>query len=532
MSPPVPPARASETDWRWQAGLLAGITLAVFSTTLSADFVYDARLQILTDPFIHDARNWPNVLLFRVLAMDVLDFNRPMHLASLMVDAALWGKNPFGYHLSSVLLHVANVLLLWGVMRAMILPGGRESTPAAGWLPRLASLLPPLLFAVHPVVTEAICEPTFREDLLVGFFTLSALLLAIRHDPRAPGWDLRRALGCAVCCLLAIASKESGIAAPVLLGVYWFLFRRGEPGGFWGVAIGAAKAVVAGFLAARFLLEVSPSRIFESRPEYPGGSLAAAMAIEPRILALYAQLVFLPVNLCADYGLYSVRHLPLPVAIVLLAVLLAAAIAAIRSDRRMALAVALIVLPLLPVANLIPIYRAAADRYLYVPLAGVALAVAVLLDAPWLAARERLREVATTGLMAIVAVLALCCIERQRVWTSQLSLWEDSCRKNPAAFTPVYGLGEALREAGRLPEAERALREAIRITAGRRGDAWATLALVLDEQGRVHEADEAIQKALEVDPKLADPDARVAVIAMEKDTAEALKRLLARRPRP
>jgi tetratricopeptide (TPR) repeat protein len=426
------------------------------------------------------------------------------------VDAALWGKNPFGYHLSSVLLHVANVLLLWGVMRTMILPGGRESTPAAGWLPRLASLLPPLLFAVHPVVTEAICEPTFREDLLVGFFTLSALLLAIRHDPRAPGWDLRRALGCAVCCLLAIASKESGIAAPVLLGVYWFLFRRGEPGGFWGVAIGSAKAVVAGFLAARFLLEVSPSRIFESRPEYPGGSLAAAMAIEPRILALYAQLV----------------------AIVLLAVLLAAAIAAIRSDRRMALAIALIVLPLVPVANLIPIYRAAADRYLYVPLAGVALAVAVLLDAPWLAARERLREVATTGLMAIVAVLALCCIERQRVWTSQLSLWEDSSRKNPAAFTPVYGLGEALREAGRLPEAERALREAIRITAGRRGDAWATLALVLDEQGRVHEADEAIQKALEVDPKLADPDARVAVIAMEKDTAEALKRLLARRPRP
>jgi hypothetical protein len=42
MPPPVPTARASETDWRWQSGLLAGITLAVFSTTLSADFVYDA----------------------------------------------------------------------------------------------------------------------------------------------------------------------------------------------------------------------------------------------------------------------------------------------------------------------------------------------------------------------------------------------------------------------------------------------------------------------------------------------------------
>jgi tetratricopeptide (TPR) repeat protein len=532
MPPPATTAGASATDWRWQAGLLAGLTVAVFSTTLSADFVYDARLQILTDPFIHDPGNWPHVLLFRVLSMDVLDFNRPVHLASLMLDAAVWGRAPFGYHLTSVLLHAANVVLLWGVMRALPLPANGPSSAASPWLGRLASLLPPLLFAVHPVVTEAVCEPTFREDLLVGLFTLAALLLAMRHDPRAEGWDGRRALACAACCLLAIASKESGIVASLLLGAYWLLFRRGEPGGFWMVAIGAAKLLVVGFLVARFLLEPSPSRIFESRPEYPGGSLAAALAIEPRILALYAQLVVLPVNLCADYGLHSVRHLPLPAAILMLAVLLAAAVAAIRSDRRMGLAVALILLPLLPVANLVPIYRAAADRYLYVPMAGVALAVAVLLDAPWLAARIRLRHRLTAALLAVVAVLALGCIERQRVWTSPLALWEDAYRKNPAAYTPTYGLGEALRDVGRFPEAERALREAIRITGGRRGDAWATLALVLDAQGRTAEADEAIREAIAVDPKLADPDARVAVIAMDREMAEALKPLLARQPRP
>jgi hypothetical protein len=63
----------------------------------------------------------------------------------------------------------------------------------------------------------------------------------------------------------------------------------------------------------------------------------------------------------------------------------------------MALAIAMILLPLLPVANLIPIYRAAADRYLYFPLAGVAVALGLLLDAPWLAAHPRVREVATIG---------------------------------------------------------------------------------------------------------------------------------------
>ncbi|MFM7487698.1 MAG: hypothetical protein ACKO13_12370, partial [Cytophagales bacterium] len=71
----------------------------------------------------------------------------------------------------------------------------------------------------------------------------------------------------------------------------------------------------------------------------------------------------------------------------------------------MALAVALIVLPLVPVSNLFPIYRAAADRYMYLPMAGVALAVGWLLDGPWLASRPRLREKALITAMAAVALL-------------------------------------------------------------------------------------------------------------------------------
>ena len=82
---------------------LAAVTLAVFWPTLSARFVYDAVLQIQTGDFIHDPGNWLPVLSLRVLGMDVLDFNRPAHLASLMLDAAVWGREPFGYHLTSVL---------------------------------------------------------------------------------------------------------------------------------------------------------------------------------------------------------------------------------------------------------------------------------------------------------------------------------------------------------------------------------------------------------------------------------------------
>jgi len=506
-------------NWQ-QAAVLASVTFAIFSATLSADFVYDARMQILTGDFIHDWQNWPAVLTGRVLAMDVLDFNRPAMLASLMLDAAVWGRNPFGFHLTSVLLHVANVLLLWWLIRAVT---GAQGQPDKAFPAVLAALV----FAIHPVVTEAVCEPTFREDLLVALFSLSALVLAMDHAPSTPGSDRWRALGCTALCLLAIASKEAGIVAPMLLAAYWWLFRRGEPGRFWAVAIGGAKLVVIAFLTARFLLEPNPSKIFETKPEYLGGSLAQAMLIEPRILALYAQLILFPANLCADYGLVSVGHLPLPVALLLLAAIAVAATIAARHDRRLLFAYALILLPLVPVSNLIPIYRAAADRYLYLPMAGVAMAVGCLLDAPWLAGREPLRTRALVGGMAAVALLGLACIERERTWASSLALWEDSYRKNPASFTNASGLGEALREAGRLTEAEQAIREAIRISNGKRGDILATLALILDEQGRPAETAAAVAKAIEIDPRLADPDVRVEALAMERPMADAWKRLLA-----
>ncbi|MFM8705206.1 MAG: hypothetical protein ACKOHG_15315, partial [Planctomycetia bacterium] len=78
----------------------------------------------------------------------------------------------------------------------------------------------------------------------------------------------------------------------------------------------------------------------------------------------------------------------------------------------------------------------------------------------------------------------------------------------------------------RLPEAERAARESIRLSEEKRGEAWATLAVILDAQGREAAAAEAVEKALATEPKLADPEGRVRVLAMERPFAEEWARLL------
>ena len=518
--------------WR-TAAAVAGITFLVFSGTLEADFVYDARLQILTDPFLHDPANWFDVLTLRVLARDVLDFNRPVHLASLMLDAAVWGRHPFGYHLTSVLLHAANAVLLWLVIRALLATSGRTAAVAAG--SDTAATLSALVFALHPVMVEAVCEPTFREDLLATTFTLAAILIAQGHAAATPGYDAPRAAACTAAALLAIGSKETGIAAPALLAAWWWLFRRDEPAGFWAVVILAAKLVVVGFLAARFLLEPAASVIFETKPQYPGGSLATAMGLQPRILALYVQLVLFPVNLSAEYGGASIGHLPLWLSIVVLAAVAVAGGFAIRQDRRLAFAAAAILLPLLPVCNVVPIYHAAADRYLAMPMAGVGMAVACLLDAPWWKPTVasgppgRLgRDTAAAIGLAVVVALGLACVARQRVWTGSIPLWQDTVRKNPASALAAAGLADAMLEAGRLTDAEGAIRHALVLDGKPEGDHLATLALVLDRQGRAAEAAAVIAQAIDADPRLADPAARVAALAMERPTAEALDDLLRR----
>src|SRR5580658_8416471 len=87
-------------------GILAMVVLSLFAPSLRSGFVYDSKLQVLIGDFIHQRANLLPVLTFQVISWDVLDFNRPVQLASLMFDSLVWGKNPFGYHLTNILLHL------------------------------------------------------------------------------------------------------------------------------------------------------------------------------------------------------------------------------------------------------------------------------------------------------------------------------------------------------------------------------------------------------------------------------------------
>jgi hypothetical protein len=507
-------------------GALAVVVLTAFWPTLHSEFVYDSQGEIVLWDWLHDPRNILTAVSFKLMSLDVLDFNRPVAVASLMFDSLIWGRDPFGYHLTSILLHMATTWAVFLFLRHILIQTGPERDPDRR---TLVAFLGALLFALHPLVTEAVCEPSNRKDLLATLFSLTALLLAARHRP---GWgrgDPARVLLCPFLCLLAVGSKELGAALPVMLLAYWFLFRRKEPAGFWLAIIAGSGVVTVLFLIARFALAHHPSEIFLNEPVYPGGTLAnTVFLVQPRIFALYLVNVFWPLYLCADYNAYMVRFLPVSLSLVLLALAAAAMAWWSVKDRRAFFASVFIVATLLPVANLVPIYHAAADRFLYAPLVGIAIFVALALDGEWLAGRPRRHEIATAGLLILLGLLVPVTLQREHAWSSELALWQDTLKRNPTSFNAQVNLPDVLLGAGRTREAKAISEVTLRTEAATWPWAWADYAIELERLGDHAGAERAARYAIHLKPDMTDSDKMARTLQAPRGLTQEFDEIAAR----
>jgi hypothetical protein len=153
--------------------IIAIISILFYLPILWADFVYDDLGQIVTLDYIHTPSNIIDVLTLAVMRTNVLDNNRPAMLLSLMGDSLLWGRKPLGFHLTNLLLHTANSVMLFLFIYGVLDRLFTRDSKHFGALK--ASLFASIIFALHPLNSEAVCVPTFREDLLVVFLFLPSI---------------------------------------------------------------------------------------------------------------------------------------------------------------------------------------------------------------------------------------------------------------------------------------------------------------------------------------------------------------------
>ena len=152
-------------------------------------------------------------------------YYRPMVRLSAFIDRQIWGFNPFGYHLTNLLLHLATSFVVYLWVKALLLlgtrslgEGGRRGVGAWGEGEAAAiALAVGLLFGTHPVHVEAVAWLSGRVDLLCGFFYVAGLLFFTRYlaeIQRAGGWVIGQAA-----FIGALMSKEMALTLPLV--VFW-----------------------------------------------------------------------------------------------------------------------------------------------------------------------------------------------------------------------------------------------------------------------------------------------------------------------
>ncbi|HET9940962.1 MAG TPA: hypothetical protein VFR25_07655 [Candidatus Eisenbacteria bacterium] len=398
----------------------------------------------------------------------------PLHLVSYMVDYSLWGLNPFGFHLQSVILAALNAVLAFFVVRRLF------GSFALGWVAAL-------LYAVHPSHVEAVAWVSIRKDLLSTVFLLVTLIL---YDEATQGRKLRVAWYAAsvVTFLLGLWSKMSIVALPLFMLVLDFMRdRQGRPFD-WKRAI--VTKIPYGLLGVWLVIVNNQVQVKSEQP-YAHQPLQYLM-VKGHAVWLYLGLLTGITQGRPIYDPPSLSVLDLVGVLILPAIFW---LAYRRRLRALALGAAWVFVLLIP-ALAFPLITYMADRYLYAPSLGFCWILGAGLVA--IASRVKAEPGRTVTLAAITAIpfvfFTVRTREYQSVWRDGEALWTYTT-KHSRDFRALNNLAQVRLNQQRYADAERLYGQASKFD---NIVSWQGLATTYYNTKRYEQAQAAIDKAVAI----------------------------------
>jgi Flp pilus assembly protein TadD len=454
------------------AALLAALSLSAFSPAVHLPFIgFDDADYVTGNP--HVQHGLVRGIQWALTGYQVTNWH-PLTMISHMLDWTLWGADPVGHHLTSILLHAANGVLLF----VFLLRATRLTWP---------SLFTAALFAVHPLRVESVVWVSERKDVLSGFFFLLTLLAWL-------GWVRRpgpaRYLLVLVLLAAGLASKPMLVTAPLVLLILdaWPL-RRFEALPWRRLVVEKLPLVALSLLASLATLQAQGG----------GRAINRTIPFADRVLhavygyATYLKMTVWPWRLAIHYPLED-RPWPVLVASAALLASITAFCIWQRRERPYLLAGwAWFLVMLVPVSGIVQVgSQAVADRYTYLPLIGLFFALSFSL--PWSAARFL-----PAGAAALVAILFALTVRQESFWRDTRTLFGHALEISPGDVVVEQGLAQELMAAHRYDEAEPRFREVLRRWP-RSGRALNAMGFIALQRGKPEAALPWFQSALEVEP--------------------------------
>jgi tetratricopeptide (TPR) repeat protein len=451
------------------AALLVFVAVAlVYVQSLGGPFLWDDRLLILDAPLVERGGSLADFFEAPFWAAGTLhgastSYYRPLVTLSFALDNALHRGNPGGYHLTNVVLHATNALLVYALLRKH---GTRSATSA----------LLAVAWALLPRLAEAAAWISGRTDLLASLFTFAALV--------AWGPSPARRVGAALLVGAGLLAKESAAAGALALAAGTWVAHAALPRKERVVRSLVELAPLALVLVAYAVLRVAMVGLADEVV-----SLGALVRLQTVLEAVgtYAAMLVDPLRPRAVIGRLGATS-PGGLAAGLAVLVLLGALFRFRARLGVSSStgVALTLGALLPVVHVVPIplLTLAADRFLYLPAAGLALAVAPALDRFVGARRERWAVA-----LGVVATFGVVTFGRVATWSDELEFWVQTYLETPRTNGAAANeLGNVYYRAGLFEDAFLLSERALRYDDPYRTNAAYNAAVCLVRLGRYDEA--------------------------------------------
>jgi hypothetical protein len=485
----VPRPFTNRRRYWWLAGLAALYSGLIYVNALNNPYVYDDVRTIQGNRSLDDITEVRHIVLRESM--------RPLVNLSYALDQAIWPWQLVGHHLTSVLLHVFNVLLVFQLAWVAVRDQRSHAPPAAGerLSPEVVAFLAASLFGLHPLMTEAVGYISGRSEVLYSFFFLSALLSA-RRWMRGEG---RRWLALAIgLWAAALMSKEVGVFWPVVASLY-DRYVLGSPRPEWRRRFWRVYMLLLGLTVAAGVIRIGILVLVEN----PGEVHLSwqFIPVEMVVWFKYFRLLLVPAEQSIFHEVSPIRS-PLDpeflLAIAWLVGVLTLAWRLRRVNGVMALGMFWFVLLLVPSSLLVlmDLGEPMAEHRAYLSSAGMFLAIGAGLGWAWAfidTRSARARLLVRFLIAAWLTVMGGLTVLRNEVWGTPVRLWLDAVSKAPDIWVPHLLLGEALHERGASEQALAEYRMAVRLRPDE-PTPYMRVGLTLAELQRFDEAAAAFQE--------------------------------------
>jgi len=466
------------------------LSFGVYVNTIKNEFVYDDNDLILRNPQVKKS-SVQEIFSTPFWGERKFGLWRPITILSFRLNYLMKGFSASLFHLTNIILHSLTVLILYFFLLHMT--GKYE-----------VSFVSSLIYAVHPVHTEAVAWIVGRSEILATLFSLLAFLFLIQFHKGKRRWEkITCFLLSGIFFLVSLLSKETGITLPFLYFLYLIIFQREKikhlktwTGLIYLLFLSLIYIYIRIKVLGGIIGPVGEAEYFYQYPPF------TPFLTLPLLFFQYLKLSLFPFSLCVDYTFSPITHLSPLFFLLSIVFLLYIFLIFFTLTRHPLLSFSLsfFLLSLFPYLHIIPIGWLIGERFLYLPTVGICLLMGVGLEKMSFKGRYLL-------IFILIFSFSLRTYTRNFIWKNEFTLWKATAQDNPDSVRAYYNLANFYGRKGDILQAKKFYAQAHNNTKGRKkkhfADIYNNWGLLLGKEGKMKEAEILFRKALEINPFLA-----------------------------